>query len=145
MIMSSLPFLYRSTRWQQQDHGFKHWLGQPKNYKIGIYCFSWSVSKHYKNPIKSVGLVQSGHHLVESLLLSPWYGWLIAYLVLNNTHASLYFIENTKVKCSLAPYIKKWTPRDQIPYTMGPSFVKDWICRSFINTFPLLALKKMIF
>jgi len=35
--MSNLHFLYRSARWQQpQDRGFKLWLGQPKNNKIGI-------------------------------------------------------------------------------------------------------------
>jgi len=37
-----------------------------------------------KNPTKSVGLVQSGHHyhLIECSFFLPWYGWKIAHLVL---------------------------------------------------------------
>jgi hypothetical protein len=77
------------------DHEFEPWLGQTKDYNIGIYYFSAkdatlksrlvvsesgfcvrmeqhvyprtvaSVSYHYKNPAKRVGLVQGGHHLIE--------------------------------------------------------------------------------
>ena len=70
------------------DCGFKPQLGQIKDYKIGICCFSakhaalrrkskgwlarnednvtdWGDMSIYKNLIKRVGLVQSGpHHLL---------------------------------------------------------------------------------
>ena len=79
------------------DRGFEPRSGQIKDYKIGIYCFfakhvairreskdwlAWnqdnvlsvylrtvvSVSLHYKNPTRGVGLVQSSphHHLIEN-------------------------------------------------------------------------------
>jgi hypothetical protein len=66
------------------DHGFESWSGQTKDQKIGICCFSaehaalgrnlsewggmsflgllFQWAKHYKNPIKHVGLVQSRPH-----------------------------------------------------------------------------------
>ena len=47
-----------------------------------------SVSKHYANPTKSVGRVQSGHHHVnECNVFSPWYSWKQnTYLAFNNNH-----------------------------------------------------------
>ena len=79
------------------DRGFDPQSGQTKDYIVGICCFTalrrkskdWftrnqdnvsrvgrhayprtvvSVSYHYKNPTKRVGLVQSGprHHLIEN-------------------------------------------------------------------------------
>jgi len=51
-------------------------------------CFS--VPALYKDSIQHVGLVRSRNHhnhFIECNLFSPWYGWKIAHLVLNNNHS----------------------------------------------------------
>ena len=72
----------------------KDWLAQNQDNVskwgdmfIHRLLFQWA--SHYKNPIKCVGLVQSGphHHLIENqLVLLPWYSWKIAEL--NNNHST---------------------------------------------------------
>ena len=52
-----------------------------------------SVSLHYKDLVKCVVLVQSGHHFIECNLFSPWYIWKIAHLVLNNNQKLIYYTE----------------------------------------------------
>jgi hypothetical protein len=53
------------------DRGFEPRLGQTKDYKIGICCFSAKHAalrrKNKENPTQRVDLVQNGphHHLIE--------------------------------------------------------------------------------
>ena len=52
-------------------------------------CFSSLLKSNYRYLCKHVGLVRSRHHyhLIKCNLFSPWYGWKIAHLVLNNNHS----------------------------------------------------------
>jgi hypothetical protein len=45
--------------------------------------------RYLYNSTKLVGLVQHHHHFIDCSLSSPWYGWNIAHLALNNKHSSL--------------------------------------------------------
>ena len=52
-------------------------LGIRKTCQSGASCLPadcYSMSLHFKNPTKSVGLLQSGHHrFIKCNLFSPWY------------------------------------------------------------------------
>jgi hypothetical protein len=66
-------------------------LGIRKTCQSGASCLPadcYSMSLHYNNPTKSVGLLQSGHHhFIKCNLFSPWYSWQIAHLALKNNHS----------------------------------------------------------
>ena len=55
-----------------------------KRFYVGI------VSVNTKNPTKCVGLVQSGHHLIQCNLFLSRYSWKSSHLALNNNHSLTY-------------------------------------------------------
>ena len=84
-----LELVHMEMAWRSKN---KDWLTQNQDNiicSIGETCGPVSVSQHYENPTKRVGLVQSGHqyYLIEYNLFLPGYSWKMAHLLLNNNHS----------------------------------------------------------
>jgi len=65
----------------------KDWFSQESDWCVQVKRHVYSrtvvsVSRHYQDLIKHVGLVQSRHHHLIECNLSPWYSWIIAHLML---------------------------------------------------------------
>jgi hypothetical protein len=65
-------------------------------------CLGAATYQHTDlNPIRRVGLVQSGHHLhlIEIVpLFSPWHSWKISHSALSNNHSLISFVTLLKLK-----------------------------------------------
>jgi hypothetical protein len=107
------------------DRGFEPWLGQTKDYKIGICCFSakhaalrrkskdwlnrnqdnvseWGDMFQWASTIKIQLSMLVVIISIKINLFSPWYSWKIAELALNNNHSltpNVCLCLNTHHKC----------------------------------------------